>query len=172
MIVYKGQEINWHPQSDSLGVSPLKWTQSTLTLVSGLHCLVEGLRQLICFIGCFRMQGSSWVERTANWDAWAGWMIKKRSGMHPLMHQSLSQAVGLASIASSHALNVRPEKLFWGGHTLVPVMNTIMSLSLFDLVISFLCTAPECLRSKHSFYFPCYAWLIYIDSLDKPFLYL
>ena len=28
MIVYKSQEINWHPQSDSLGVFPLKQTQS------------------------------------------------------------------------------------------------------------------------------------------------
>ena len=26
MIVYKSQEINWHPQSDSLGVSPSKQT--------------------------------------------------------------------------------------------------------------------------------------------------
>ena len=34
MIVYKGQGIDWHPQSDSLGVSPLKWTRSTPTLVS------------------------------------------------------------------------------------------------------------------------------------------
>ena len=54
MIVYKGQEIDWHPQSDSLGVSPLKWTCSTHPIVSGLHRLVESLRQLICFIGCFR----------------------------------------------------------------------------------------------------------------------
>ena len=53
MIVYKGQGIDWHPQSDSLGVSPLKWTRSTLTLISGLCCLLESLRQLICFIGCF-----------------------------------------------------------------------------------------------------------------------
>ena len=53
MIVYKNQGINWHPQSDSLGVSPLKRTQSTHPLVSGLHCLLESLRQLICFIGCF-----------------------------------------------------------------------------------------------------------------------
>ena len=28
MIVYKNQGINWHPQSDALGVSPLKQTQS------------------------------------------------------------------------------------------------------------------------------------------------
>ena len=27
--------IDWHPQSDSLGVSPLKWTWSTPTLISG-----------------------------------------------------------------------------------------------------------------------------------------
>ena len=56
-------------------------------------------------------------------------------------------------------------------HDIVPnaIMNAIISLSLFDLVISFLRTAPECLMSKHSFYFP---WLIYIDSLDKPFPYL
>ena len=53
MIVYKDQGIDWHPQSDSLGVSPLKWTRSTLTLVSGSRCLVESLRQLTCFIGCF-----------------------------------------------------------------------------------------------------------------------
>ena len=53
MIVYKDQGINWHPQSDSLGVSPLKWTQSTHTFVSGLCHLVESLRQLTCFIGCF-----------------------------------------------------------------------------------------------------------------------
>ena len=55
MIVYKSQGIDWHPQSDSLGVSPLKWTQSTLTLISGSCCLVESLRQLICFIGCFNV---------------------------------------------------------------------------------------------------------------------
>ena len=53
IIVYKGQEIDWHPQSDSLGVSPLKWTHSTHPIISGLHHLVESLRQLICFIGCF-----------------------------------------------------------------------------------------------------------------------
>ena len=53
MIVYKGQGIDWHPQSDSLGVSPLKQTQSTPSLVSSSCCLVESLRQLICFIGCF-----------------------------------------------------------------------------------------------------------------------
>ena len=53
MIVYKGQGIDWHPQSDSLGVSPLKWTHSTHPFVSDLCRLVEGLRQLTCFIGCF-----------------------------------------------------------------------------------------------------------------------
>ena len=53
MIVYKSQGIDWHPQSDSLGVSPLKWTHSTHPFVSGLCCLVESLRQLTCFIGCF-----------------------------------------------------------------------------------------------------------------------
>ena len=47
-----------------------------------------------------------------------------------------------------------------------------MFISPFDLVVFLLCTAPmECLTSKHSFYFPCCAWLIYIDSLDKPFSY-
>ena len=35
MIVYKSQGIDWHPQSDSLGVSPLRWTQS-----SSWHSLV------------------------------------------------------------------------------------------------------------------------------------
>ena len=35
MVVYKGQGIDWHPQSDSLGVSSLKWTQSTPTFISG-----------------------------------------------------------------------------------------------------------------------------------------
>ena len=54
MIVYKGQGINWHPQSDSLGVSPLKWTRSTHPFISGLCHLVESLRQLTCFIGCFK----------------------------------------------------------------------------------------------------------------------
>ena len=53
MIVYKGQGINWHLQSDSLGVSPLKWTHSAHPIISGLRHLVESLRQLICFIGCF-----------------------------------------------------------------------------------------------------------------------
>ena len=53
MPVYKDQGIDWQSQSDSLGVSPLKWTHSTRTFVSGLCCLVEDLRQLICFIGCF-----------------------------------------------------------------------------------------------------------------------
>ena len=46
MIVYKDQGIDWHPQSDSLGVSPLKWTHSTPPLVSGLHHLVESLGQI------------------------------------------------------------------------------------------------------------------------------
>ena len=53
MIVYKEQGINWHPQSDSLGVLPLKQTYSTHPIVSGLRRLVESLRQLLCFIGCF-----------------------------------------------------------------------------------------------------------------------
>ena len=35
MIVYKGQGIDWHSQSDSLGVSPLKRTRLTPTLISG-----------------------------------------------------------------------------------------------------------------------------------------
>ena len=43
----------------------------------------------------------------------------------------------------------------------------------FDLVIFLLWTAPmEHLMSKHSFSFPHCAWLIYIDSSDKPFSYL
>ena len=46
MIVYKDQGINWHPQSDSLGVSSLKWTHSTPPLVSGLRHLVESLGQI------------------------------------------------------------------------------------------------------------------------------
>ena len=46
MIVYKDQEINWHPQSDSLGVSPLKQTRSTPSLVSGICHLVESLGQI------------------------------------------------------------------------------------------------------------------------------
>ena len=49
----KGQGIDWHSQSDSLGVSPLKQTHSTDPFVSGLRHLVESLRQLTCFIGCF-----------------------------------------------------------------------------------------------------------------------
>ena len=53
MIVYKGQGIDWQLQSDSLGVSPLKQTQSTPPLVSSSRHLVESLRQLTCFIGCF-----------------------------------------------------------------------------------------------------------------------
>ena len=53
MIVYKGQGIYWHPQSDSLEVSPLKRTWLTHPLISSSHCLVESLRQLTCFIGCF-----------------------------------------------------------------------------------------------------------------------
>ena len=53
MIVYKDQGINWHPQSDSLGVSPVKQTHSTPPMVSGLHCLVESLGQLTCSFGCF-----------------------------------------------------------------------------------------------------------------------
>ena len=53
MIVYKSQGINWHPQSDSLGVSPLKRTQLTHPFVSSSCHLVESLRQLTCFIGCF-----------------------------------------------------------------------------------------------------------------------
>ena len=55
MIVYKDQGIDWHPQSDSLGVSPLKWTQLTHPFVSSSCCLVESLRQLTCFIGCFQV---------------------------------------------------------------------------------------------------------------------
>ena len=46
MIVYKDQGINWQPQSDSLGVSSLKWTCSTPPLVSGLRYLVESLGQI------------------------------------------------------------------------------------------------------------------------------
>ena len=65
MIVYKGQGIDWHPQSDSLGVSPLKQTRSTLTLVSGSCCLVESLRQWICFIGCFSERP---VNRCMMWE--------------------------------------------------------------------------------------------------------
>ena len=53
MTVYKDQGINWHPQSDSLGVLPLKWTCSTHPFINGLCHLVESLRQLTCFIGCF-----------------------------------------------------------------------------------------------------------------------
>ena len=53
MIVYKGQGINWHPQTDSLGVSPLKRTRSTHPFISSSRSLVESLRQLTCFIGCF-----------------------------------------------------------------------------------------------------------------------
>ena len=68
MIVYKGQGINWHPQSDSLGVSPLKQTQSTHPLVSGLCSLVESLRKLTCFIGCF----SATVPSLLSFQ-WHGW---------------------------------------------------------------------------------------------------
>ena len=46
MIVYKYQGINWHPQSDSLGVSSLKQTHSTPSLISGLCLLVESLGQI------------------------------------------------------------------------------------------------------------------------------
>ena len=53
MLVYKDQGIDWQPQSDSLGVSPSKQTQSNSTFVSGLCCLVGDLRQLTCFLGCF-----------------------------------------------------------------------------------------------------------------------
>ena len=55
MIVYKDQGIDWHPQSDSLGVSSLKQTCSTHPIVSGLCRLVESLGQLIFFIGCFSL---------------------------------------------------------------------------------------------------------------------
>ena len=54
MIVYKGQGIDWHSQSDSLGVSPLKRTQSTHLFISGLRYLVQSLRQLTCSFGCFK----------------------------------------------------------------------------------------------------------------------
>ena len=54
MPVYKVQRIDWQPQSDSLGVSPLKQTQSNFaTFISGLHHLVDDLRQLTCFLDCF-----------------------------------------------------------------------------------------------------------------------
>ena len=44
---------------------------------------------------------------------------------------------------------------------------------LFDLVIFPFQTAPmEHFTSKHSFPFPCCAWLTYIDSSNKPFPYL
>ena len=46
MIVYKDQGTNWHPQSDSLGVSSLKQTHSTPPLISSLCCLVESLGQI------------------------------------------------------------------------------------------------------------------------------
>ena len=54
--MYTLQGIDWHPQSDSLGVSPLKRTQSTPSLVSSSCHLVESLRQLTCFIGCFSLR--------------------------------------------------------------------------------------------------------------------
>ena len=44
--MYKDQGLNWHPQSDSLGVSSLKQTHSTPPLNSGLHHLVESLGQI------------------------------------------------------------------------------------------------------------------------------
>ena len=46
MIVYKDQGIDWHPQSDSLGVSSLKQTHSTPPFISGLCCLVKSLGQI------------------------------------------------------------------------------------------------------------------------------
>ena len=46
MIVYKDQGIDWHSQSDSLGVSSLKQTHSTPSLISGLCRLVESLGQI------------------------------------------------------------------------------------------------------------------------------
>ena len=58
MPVYKGQGIDWQTQSDSLGVSPLKWTLLTHTFISGLCHLVDDLRQLTCFIGCFNNSSS------------------------------------------------------------------------------------------------------------------
>ena len=64
MIVYKGQGINWHPQSDSLGVSSLKQTWSTHFLVSGSCSLVESLGQLTCFIGCFSCSAISSITTT------------------------------------------------------------------------------------------------------------
>ena len=54
MIVYKGQGIDWHSQSDSLGVSPLKWTHSTHPIVSDLHHLVESLGQSTCSYWLFQ----------------------------------------------------------------------------------------------------------------------
>ena len=53
MIVYTDQGIDWHSQSDSLGVSSLKQTCSTHPIISGLCHVVESLGQLICFLGCF-----------------------------------------------------------------------------------------------------------------------
>ena len=68
MIVYKGQGIDWHPQSDSLGVSPLKRTRLTHPFISSSHCLVESLRQLTCFIGCFSVS-----TRECGWGTSDGW---------------------------------------------------------------------------------------------------
>ena len=54
MIVYKGQEIDWHPQSDSLGVSPFKVDSIQLpTFVSSPRCLVNDLRHELALLGCF-----------------------------------------------------------------------------------------------------------------------
>ena len=73
MIVYKGQGIDWHPQSDSLGVSSLKQTHSTPSLVSGLRCLVESLRQIdfALLVVSLTRAGRADLSR-AEWIGWEG----------------------------------------------------------------------------------------------------
>ena len=73
MIVYKGQGIDWHPQSDSLGVSSLKWTCSTPPLISGLHRLVKSLMQIdfALLVVSLTRAGRADLSR-AEWNSWEG----------------------------------------------------------------------------------------------------
>ena len=56
MIVYKGQGINWHPQSDSLGDSSFKADSIQLpTFVSSSKPSSEWPEALTCFVGLFQV---------------------------------------------------------------------------------------------------------------------
>ena len=54
-LCHQDQGIDWHPQSDFLGMFTSKVDSIELyPFISGLCHVVDDLRQLTCFLGCFR----------------------------------------------------------------------------------------------------------------------